>query len=144
VIFKIEDETGEIGCAAYEPTRQFREVVRRLMRGDLVVAHGGVKRKPGLPLTVNLEKIEILDLKPHFVKKNPRCPECGKRMKSEGRGKGYSCPRCKTRAPPGSAEIMKVERDLDIGKFEVPPRARRHLARPLSREIRVKFPPHRF
>jgi tRNA(Ile2)-agmatinylcytidine synthase len=138
VIFSIRDRTGEIDCAAYEPTRQFREVVKRLIRGDRVVTHGGVKKKPGLPLTLNLEKIEILHLAPKLVRRNPRCPGCGKRMKSEGRGKGYSCKRCGSTAPPSSVEISEVERGIGTGKFEVPPRARRHLARPLVREIRVR------
>jgi tRNA(Ile2)-agmatinylcytidine synthase len=144
VIFKVRDETGEIDCAAYEPTRQFREVVKRLIQGDSVIAHGGVRKRHGLPLTVNLEKLEVLKLKPKFSRKNPRCPRCGKSMKSEGKMKGYSCRRCKTRAPPDSVQIIPLKRDIDIGKFETPPRARRHLARPLIREIHVKFPAREF
>jgi tRNA(Ile2)-agmatinylcytidine synthase len=144
VVFKIRDETGEIDCAAYEPTRQFREVVKRLIQGDSVIAHGGVRKRRDLPPTINLEKLELLELKPKFLRRNPRCPRCGKRMKSEGKMKGYSCRRCKTKAPPGSIEIIPIRREIDIGKFEVPPRARRHLARPLVREIRVKFPAREF
>ncbi|MDI6819546.1 MAG: tRNA(Ile)(2)-agmatinylcytidine synthase [Candidatus Hodarchaeaceae archaeon] len=135
VIFRIRDDTGEIDCAAYEPTRQFREVVKKLQAGDGVRAYGGVKEKPGLPLTINLEKISILGLMPILRKVNPTCPRCGKRMKSEGRGKGYSCKRCKTKAPVEAAKLVKLPREIGPGTFEVPPRARRHLARPL---IRVK------
>jgi tRNA(Ile2)-agmatinylcytidine synthase len=118
--------------------------VKGLIQGDSVVVHGGVRKRPGLPLTINLEKLEVLKLKPKFLRRNPRCPKCGKRMKSEGKGKGYSCRRCKTRAPSDSIEIIPIEREIDIGKFEVPPRARRHLTRPLVREIRVKFPAREF
>jgi tRNA(Ile2)-agmatinylcytidine synthase len=137
VIFRIEDETGKIDCAAYEPTRQFRNVVKKLIVGDKVRAYGGVKEKPGLPLTINLEKIAILKLAPMLKKINPTCVKCGKRMKSEGRGKGYSCKRCKLRLPESAAKIVKLSREIKPGEFEVPPRARRHLVKPL---IRVSYP----
>jgi tRNA(Ile2)-agmatinylcytidine synthase len=138
VFFRIRDPTGEIWCAAYEPTRVFRSIVKQLVPGDEVVVHGGVKLKDGLPLTLNLEKIEILKLVSKRVKRNPRCPECGKRMKSAGHHKGYICKRCKRRAPEDAVEEVEVPRSLKAGKFEVPPRARRHLARPLQRELSVK------
>ena len=144
VIFQIRDETGAIDCAAYEPTRQFREVVKKLAVGDEVRACGGIKEKPELPLTINLEKLAILKLAPMLRKENPRCQSCGKRMKSEGRGKGYSCKKCKTKAPAGSARVVKVKREIELGKFEVPPRCRRHLAKPLVREIHVRFPVREF
>ena len=144
VIFRIRDETGEIDCAAYEPTRQFRDVVRKLAVGDRVRAYGGVKEKPELPLTINLEKISILELVPILRKVNPTCPKCGKRMKSEGRGKGYSCKRCKIRAPASAAKLIEVPRMVELGTFEVPVRCRRHLAKPLVREIQVRFPAREF
>lgn len=144
VIFRIQDGTGEIDCAAYEPTRQFREVVKKLIVGDGVRAYGGIKEKPELPLTINLEKLGILKLAPVLRKENPRCPRCGKRMKSEGTGKGYSCKRCKIKAPAGSAKVVEVKREIDLGTYEVPPRARRHLVKPLIREIHVKFPAREF
>ena len=144
IIFRIRDETGEIDCAAYEPTRQFRDVVRKLVVGDKVRAYGGVKEKPELPLTINLEKISILELVPILRKVNPTCPKCGKRMKSEGRGKGYSCKRCKIRAPASAAKLIEVPRMVELGTFEVPVRCRRHLAKPLVREIQVRFPAREF
>jgi tRNA(Ile2)-agmatinylcytidine synthase len=133
VIFRIRDETGEIDCAAYEPTRQFRDVVRNLVVGDEIRAYGGVKEKPGLPLTINLEKLAVLKLEQVLKKINPNCPRCGKKMKSEGKGKGYSCERCKMRLPAGAAKLVEVPREIEVGAFEVPPRARRHLAKPLIR-----------
>lgn len=144
VIFRIRDETGEIDCAAYEPTRQFRDVVRKLIVGDEVRVCGGVKEKPGLPLTINLEKLAILKLARLLKKANPTCPACGKRMKSEGRGQGYSCKRCGTRAPVDAAEIVEMPREVGLGAFEVPVRCRRHLAKPLIREIYVKSPRREF
>ena len=133
VIFRIEDGTGEIDCAAYEPTRRFREVVAKLIVGDEVRAYGGVKEKPGLPLTINLEKLAILNLVPMLKRVNPTCAKCGKRMKSEGKEKGYSCKRCKTKAPSSAAKVLEVPREIEPATFEVPPRARRHLAKPMVR-----------
>jgi len=138
VIFRLSDESGEIHCAAYEPTRHFRDAVRMLVPGDIVRACGGVKEKPGLPLTINLEKLAVLRLVKVFKKENPVCPSCGRRMKSEGKEKGYSCKKCKIKAPPGSAKLFEIKRDLSVGAYEVPPRARRHLAKPLIREFQVK------
>jgi len=133
VIFRIKDETGEIDCAAYEPTRQFRGKIKKLIIGDRLRVCGGIKDKPELPLTINLEKIEVLKPAPLLKKENPKCSKCGKRMKSEGKNKGYSCKVCKIRTPTNSAKIVKLPREIHKGKFEVPPRARRHLARPLVR-----------
>jgi len=59
VIFSIKDSTGEIDCAAYEPTKQFREIIRELSIGDKVEVYGGVREEP---LTINLEKINIKHL----------------------------------------------------------------------------------
>ncbi len=133
VIFQICDETGKIDCAAYEPTRRFRDVVKKLTVGDKVRAYGGIKEKPELPLTINLEKIAVLGLAPVLKKINPLCQRCGKRMESEGRGKGYSCKRCGIRLSAKAAKIVAVPREIEPGFFEVPPRARRHLAKPLIR-----------
>lgn len=134
VFFSIEDETGEISCAAFEPTRRFRDVVRKLVPGDKIKVYGGVKEKPEFPLTVNLERIEILELQPIKKKLNPICEDCGRRMKSAGRDKGYICKDCGSRLPPESEEELEVDRDLETRTYEVPPSARRHLAKPLVRK----------
>ncbi|MCJ2534418.1 MAG: OB-fold nucleic acid binding domain-containing protein, partial [Candidatus Thermoplasmatota archaeon] len=74
ILFKIKDSTGTIDCAAYEPTKEFRHVVRDLVVGDVVEVYGGVRKKP---LTVNIEKINIIRLKEISEKiENPVCPKC--------------------------------------------------------------------
>ncbi len=131
VFFTIETKFGEVKCAAFEPTKQFRHVIRRLRRGDLVEVYGSMKRN-----TINLEKINVVELVEIWVEENPVCPNCGKRMDSAGKGKGFRCKKCKTRA--FEKIRRKIERDLDTGFYEVPPCARRHLSKPLIRMEGVK------
>ena len=94
VIFTLRDKTGVIDCAAYEPTKQFRQTIRKIYIGDIIKVFGGVRKKP---LTINLEKINIKQLKKIIVKmENPICLICGKHMKSMGKNQGYKCRICKT------------------------------------------------
>ena len=126
VIFKIADKSGKtIDCAAFEPTKNFRDTVRKLIAGDIVVVCGSVSNE-----TVHLEKIKIEHLAAGYNVTNPVCA-CGRRMKSAGVGQGYRCKQCgSTSSAPDRAP---VERDLNTGWYEVPPCARRHIAKPLVR-----------
>lgn len=128
VIFNLKDASGEIECAAYEPTKGFRNTVRKLAPGDYVIVYGGIGDKG----TLNVEKIEILHLKPQYQNLNPRC-RCGKRMKSAGKDKGYKCSRCGVKVVDAPKEKVEIVRDLEEGFYEVPPSARRHLSQPLVR-----------
>ncbi|MBN1133982.1 MAG: DUF1743 domain-containing protein [Methanosarcinaceae archaeon] len=129
VIFPICDDTGvHIDCAAYEPTKNFRTLVRRLVKNDRIVVSGSVTTQ-----TLNIEKLEVRSLAPKIEIQNPTCPCCGKRMKSAGHGQGYRCKPCSTTSD--STLRIGRPRNLEVGVYEVPPCARRHLAKPL---IRVK------
>lgn len=128
VIFNLKDESGEMECAAYEPTKRFRDSVRELAPGDEVTIYGGIGNKG----TLNVEKMEILHLKPQYQYLNPRC-DCGKRMKSAGKDKGYKCPRCGGKLTDAPKEKVEIARNLDEGFYEVPTSARRHLSKPLVR-----------
>jgi len=128
IFFYLEDDSGEVECAAYEPTKEFRNVVKQLRPGDEVVLYGGI----GTHQTLNIEKIEIKKLEPQYEEKNPIC-DCGKRMKSAGAGKGFKCPKCGSLLRDGSKVLSPLERDLELGFYEVPPSARRHLSKQLVR-----------
>lgn len=128
VIFILEDESGEISCAAYEPTKEFRDVIRKLTPSDKLRVYGGIGEKG----TLNIEKIEILELAKVYKAQNPLC-ECGKRMKSAGSGKGYKCIKCGFKLRKDVKDIFGVKRDLKEGFYEVPPSARRHLSKPFVR-----------
>jgi len=124
----LENNGAEVRCMAYEPTKGFRDVVRALLPGDIVVATGSYKGG-----SLNLEKIGVACLADAVRVRPPVCPACGKRMTSAGTGKGYKCRTCGERSR--EAGIERIERQMRPGWYEVPPSARRHLARPLVRGI---------
>jgi tRNA(Ile2)-agmatinylcytidine synthase len=130
VFFHIEQEGEAIGCAAFEPTKNFRETVNRLIKGDEVRVFGSVKDD-----TMNLEKLEVVRLAEEYRRVPPKCPECGKSMESVGKDKGYRCRKCGNKQ--AVPLYQKVDRSLEPGLYEVPPSARRHLAKQI---IRIKEP----
>jgi tRNA(Ile2)-agmatinylcytidine synthase len=117
--------SGRIECIAYEPTKGFRDYIRKLRVGDKVTVYGSYKQG-----TINLEKMALRKLNVE-VQKNPRCEQCGRSMESAGRGQGYRCKRCKTYR--SEKEVLIVDREIEEGLYEVPPVARRHIAKPLIR-----------
>jgi tRNA(Ile2)-agmatinylcytidine synthase len=136
VLLTVKEGRARLDLAAYEPTKGFRDVVRMLRPGDRVVACGSVRDGPR---TLNLEKLKVVALGAPVERvklANPKCPGCGKGMKSVGAGAGYRCARCGTKAPPGAARFEDRPRGIMPGWYEVPTCARRHLARPLKLGVR--------
>jgi tRNA(Ile2)-agmatinylcytidine synthase len=121
-------------CSAYEPTKEFRRIVRALAVDDMLTVYGS--RTSANPNTFNIEKLRV-DRIAALTRKvaNPRCPRCGKSMKSVGRDQGYRCRRCgiKGRDVGAMATVAEVPRSLRMGFYEVPVCARRHLFKPLKR-----------
>ncbi len=134
VVFGIKDESSRIDCAAYEPTRQFRDIAANLHKDDEVKVHASVRPKSRTHgLTLNLEGLGILHLAPDIQLQNPPCPTCLKRLKSAGTGKGFKCAKCGFRDPDGKKIENQVERKISTGLFLPPLSAQRHLTRPQSR-----------
>ncbi|TKX53456.1 DUF1743 domain-containing protein [Halorubrum sp. SP3] len=139
--------TGEGGPAAdrdtlravaFAPTGRFRDRVRALRPGDRVTLCGEHEVREhevrddadGPESTLKLEKFAVRELV-RTAPAVPTCPDCGRSMSSAGSGQGYRCRDCGTSAPGKVAE--PIERDLEVGWYEVPPSARRHVAKPLVR-----------
>jgi len=131
-----EDGKSSISCAAFEPTKNFRELVRALLPGDIIEVYGAVKKR-----TLNIEKMEVVRLTESRAQEAPICPSCRRRMKSAGQGQGYRCRRCGTKAD-GKVEVP-LPREIEPGFYEVPPCARRHLSKPLVRVRNGKVHPSR-
>ena len=129
--FKLKDNTGKIECAAYEPTKDFRGIVRQLLPGDIIKVYGGIR---DTPRTLNIEKLEVQHLVTNQIKlHNPQCHTCGRMMKSIGFGKGFRCRHCHEKTTAELVEFMTIPRKLSLGFYEVPVGARRHLSKPLKR-----------
>ncbi len=126
VIFRLCDESGSIDCAAYENTKEFRDIIKKLRNGDLVEVYGSIKKYPG---TINIEKIKILKLREIREKIIPICPNCGIKMESAGKNKGYRCRKCGYKTNKVHYKIL--DRGILEGFYEVPIIARRHLSKPL-------------
>ena len=118
-------DAASIQCAAFEPTKRFRDRVRDLRVGDRLTVCGEVTDG-----TLKLEKFAVRELN-ETAYETPTCPDCGSTMKSAGRNQGYRCRDCGTRTD-GKVAVA-VDRDLQPGWYEVPPCARRHVAKPLVR-----------
>jgi tRNA(Ile2)-agmatinylcytidine synthase len=132
VFFQLENG-GSITCAAFEPTKTFREVIRCLKKGDRVRVYGGVKPASAEKKwrAINVERIDILDVVTTSLE-NPRCPHCHISMTSKGRHQGYACRKCGFQKK--KKESVSITRRIDPGSYEPPPSAWRHLYRFLSRE----------
>lgn len=128
MFFKVFDESGEIECGAYEPTKNFRKTVSHLRKGDIIKLYGGI----GEQKTFNIEKFQVIELN-DVEYKNPVC-ECGKRMTSAGKNKGFKCKKCGNRIESSQKVPVKISRFLENSRFyETPVSARRHLSKPLCR-----------
>lgn len=118
------DECGSvIDVVAFEPTKRFRDSVRRLRSNDEITVFGEVSNE-----TLKLEKFCVNSVK-ETVKENPYCESCEKSMNSMGADQGYRCDSCRKTTP--EKVDVPIHRDLVVGKsYEVPPSARRHLTAP--------------
>ena len=125
VFLTLGADGSRLQCAAFEPTKRFRDHVRALREGDRITACGEVSDG-----TLKLEKFAVRELV-RTEPATPTCPDCGATMSSAGRGQGYRCRDCATSADGKVAR--ELTRTLEVGWYEVPPVARRHIATPLVR-----------
>jgi tRNA(Ile2)-agmatinylcytidine synthase len=131
VLFTMGDRTGEIECAAYEPTGSLRELASALLPGDRVRVYGGVRLMDDGSHTLNVEKLQVVELGRTLLYRPPICPRCGIRCDSSGLRQGYRCRKCGLwRKWP---ERHAPDRRISVGTFIPPPRAHRHLTKPASR-----------
>jgi tRNA(Ile2)-agmatinylcytidine synthase len=134
VIFSVKDDVAEVACAAYEPSGALRHAARELIIGDKVEVSGGVRaRSSSIPLTINLEKIRVLNLARKVSLSNPVCVKCGKRLESMGRGQGFRCKKCKSKYADLAKAEVAVKRNLQKSLYIASPRSQRHLTKPFVR-----------
>jgi tRNA(Ile2)-agmatinylcytidine synthase len=134
LMFKVRDAWGrEMPCFAYEPTKTFRKALSGLIPGDGVRVWASVRPPEGRhPASLSLEKLEVLSLTKRTLSKNPRCPLCGGRTASMGKGQGLRCRSCGNRDPTLLPTRKDIERKMALGPIQPPMCAWRHLFEPIS------------
>jgi len=133
VIFTVEQGGAQMPAAIYEPTG-LANVAAKLEPGDFIEIGCGVRKGTTKhPKILNVEYLRVLNVAEAFETQNPLCKVCGKRMKSEGKGKGYQCDRCKFKDATASKIFIPKIRDLRPGLYIPTPKAHRHLTKPLQR-----------
>lgn len=129
VIFRVSDDSAVVDCAVFAPTRSLTAVARELLPGDRVRLYGGVRKHRTGSLTLNLEKIAILQLIDDLIIQNPLCT-CGSRCESMGREQGFRCRRCGLRYENAAMVISSKKRNLQPITYKATIGARRHLSSP--------------
>lgn len=133
VIFTVKQDSAEMPAAVYEPTG-LANVATKLEDGDVIEIGVGVRKGTTKhPKILNVEYLWVLKLAPVYEMLNPLCQMCGKRMKSEGRNKGYQCDRCKHKDYNTKKILVPQERRIKTGLYIPTPKAHRHLTKPLQR-----------
>ncbi len=142
VFFQLGNEEGEIGCACYEPTANFRKAVMALAKGDFVEVAGGIRKPTSLhPKVLNLELLHPLKLETKISLVNPQCPSCKIALKSKGRDQGFACRRCGYSQERAQKRIVLKPREVSTKLYLPPMKAHRHLTKPLHR---YDFPEKKF
>lgn len=134
VLMRLADDTGQITVAFFKPSG-LTYVASQLSVGDLIEVQGSVKPW-GDTLVLHAEKIRVLNLSSTRVP-IPYCPRCRSRMKKIGKGRGFKCLTCGYR----TTVITHVEfiiRTLRHAIYLPPPRAQKHLIKPLRRYSKLK------
>ena len=132
VLFEVSDFSNiKYPVAVYEPTG-LGNIASKLIEGDEIDIGVGVSKKNSHSSSIlNVEYLSILKIVGETVTINPLCTKCGKRMKSEGKNKGFQCKKC------GDKKSFKIlvtkQRDIQLGLYQPDQKAHRHLTKPLHR-----------
>lgn len=131
--FTLKNEYGSALCAVYEPTG-LSQLAQRLTIGDLIEIGGGVRKATSKhPKVINVEYIRIINLTEKFSYSNPLCRKCGRRLKSDGKDKGYKCEKCGIKERIAEKIRIELPREIKEGLYIPSPKAHRHLTKPLQR-----------
>ncbi len=126
VVVTVEHAWGRLDAAFYRETGPLRDAARLLRPGDHVVLEGVVVPRSIGP-TLAVEALTVSRLSRETLRLAPRCPRCGHRMTSMGRGKGYKCPRCGHRDPGARPLLLELPRRLLPGRYTSTVSGARHL-----------------
>uniref|UniRef100_A0A7J3ZK94 tRNA(Ile2) 2-agmatinylcytidine synthetase TiaS n=1 Tax=Fervidicoccus fontis TaxID=683846 RepID=A0A7J3ZK94_9CREN len=127
----LTDDTGTITVHYYAPTKPMATIASKLLVGDYIRVLGGAVPHRVEGLVFNAQKLWVLKLAPKASILNPRCPNCGKRLKSLGSKGGYKCLKCGYKTGESlPKEIVKSSREVQAGVYTPGPGRIGHLVKP--------------
>jgi tRNA(Ile2)-agmatinylcytidine synthase len=134
VFFALQDASGfSSPVAVYEPTG-LAQIASQLEIGDTIQLGCGVHVSNTInPMILNAEYISIVTVVKTYDLSNPLCKNCHKKMKSEGRNKGFQCDRCKYRDTIANKIPIPRDRNIQPGLYIPTPKSHRHLTKPSHR-----------
>ena len=134
VLLTVEDKLKNICLAVvYEPTG-LTKIASQLHIGDQIEIGFGVRKATAKHSKVlNIEYIFIRQLAQIYNAVNPVCINCKKRMKSEGKNKGYQCKKCKIIDKNCKKILLIKTRSIKEGLYIPTLKAHRHLTKPFHR-----------
>lgn len=132
VLFEVSDfSNSKFPVAVYEPTG-LGSIASKLIEGDNIDIGIGVSKNDSHNSSIlNVEYLSVLKTMADTVWINPMCNNCGKRMKSEGKNKGFQCKICGRKKD--SKLLVTQNRNLQLGMYLPYLKAHRHLTKPLHR-----------
>jgi tRNA(Ile2)-agmatinylcytidine synthase len=131
VRFELADlRRDRIECVVFEPSKTLTPVARSLRPGDRLRVWGGRGEDPSF----RVEGLELIELTRRVEGRTEvRCPECSRRVRSLGLGRGFRCRPCHRRFPPELSMPVLVPPPYPRGTYHPTLSARRHLA-PLAND----------
>ena len=131
VFFSVRSENHTFRCAVYKPTK-ITNIARNLIIGDRIQIGGGVRKATKtFERLVNIEFINVLELKKKLQTINPLCKKCQKRMKSKGNKQGFECSKCGRKS--FLKTTLEIPRKIQCKLYIPSVSAHRHLTRPYQR-----------
>ncbi len=131
VLVRIRGRDSETYAAGFRESG-LHKVLQALIPGDAVRVCGIVRLWEGAGPVVNVEYVLVRFLIRSKLRRG-RCPRCGARMKSLGRGGGMKCPRCGFRTSASWFDAEELRRRLSEGLYLPPPSSFKHLMKPRDR-----------
>ena len=131
VFFSIISNGYQLQCAVYKPSG-ISLIASSLIKGDKICIGGGIRKASKKhPRVLNVEFIDIINLKKNLTSSNPICKKCNKKMKSKGKSQGYQCIKCGAKSM--NKIILELPRNIKKQLYIPSISAHRHLSRPLQR-----------
>ena len=132
VFFEVSNSNNnKYQVAVYEPTG-LGKLASKLIEGDHIdIGISVSKGNSNGSNVLNIEYLSILNIVDEVVNINPFCNKCRKRMKSEGKNKGFQCKICGDKSD--SKVVVTNSRGLQSGTYLPRLKAHRHLTKPLHR-----------